>query len=213
VHRRFTEWTRYGLWVQLHQQFLHRLAVVSEIDWSRVIVDSIALRAQKGALTPAEPGRPRQAGSKIHILCDRTGVPLTLLISAANVPDAQLLLPLLDSVIPVRGRRGRPRHPSGNSMATRPTTSARFAPRHRRTHRPQGHRVIATPRPASLDRRTHVLADQLIAQDRTDEAINILRSAADGYAAFRLPTSSPSMATSTNYGPAPTLATDVPQNA
>jgi len=53
THRRFTEWTRSGLWVRLHQQFLHRLAVVSEIDWSRVIVDSIAIRAQKGALTPA----------------------------------------------------------------------------------------------------------------------------------------------------------------
>lgn len=33
-----------------------------------------------------------------------------MLISAANVPDAHLLVPLLDSIIPVRGRRGRPRH-------------------------------------------------------------------------------------------------------
>jgi transposase len=33
-----------------------------------------------------------------------------VLTSAANVPDAQLLVPLLDSIIPVRGRRGRPRH-------------------------------------------------------------------------------------------------------
>jgi transposase len=33
VHRRFTEWTRSGLWVRLHQQFLHRLGVMSEIDW------------------------------------------------------------------------------------------------------------------------------------------------------------------------------------
>jgi transposase len=36
-------------------------------------------------------------------------VPLTVLISAANAPDAQLLFPLLDSIAPVRGRRGRPR--------------------------------------------------------------------------------------------------------
>jgi transposase len=60
VHRRFTEWTHAGLWVRLHQQFLHRLAVVSEIDWSRVIVDSIALRAQKGDPRPA-PTRPTAA--------------------------------------------------------------------------------------------------------------------------------------------------------
>jgi transposase len=32
-----------------------------------------------------------------------------VLVSAANTPDAQLLLPLVDSVAPVRSRRGRPR--------------------------------------------------------------------------------------------------------
>ena len=54
VHRRFTEWTRAGLWEQLHQQFLHRLGMLSEIDWSRAMVDSINVRAQKGAKTPAQ---------------------------------------------------------------------------------------------------------------------------------------------------------------
>jgi transposase len=44
------------------------------------------------------------------VLCDRNGVPLTVLISAANVHDSQLMLPLLDSVAPVRSRRGRARH-------------------------------------------------------------------------------------------------------
>jgi transposase len=37
-------------------------------------------------------------------------LPLTVLISAANVHDSQLLLPLLDSLAPTRSRRGRPRH-------------------------------------------------------------------------------------------------------
>ena len=49
VHRRFTEWTASGLWERLHQQFLHRLGMMSEVDWSRVVVDSISVRAQKGA--------------------------------------------------------------------------------------------------------------------------------------------------------------------
>jgi hypothetical protein len=43
------------------------------------------------------------------VLCDRAGIPLTVLVSAANTHDSQLPMPLLDSVIPVRGRRGRPR--------------------------------------------------------------------------------------------------------
>lgn len=54
VHRRFTEWTETGLWVRLHQQFLHRLGFMSEVDWSRVVVDSISLRAQKGATKQAQ---------------------------------------------------------------------------------------------------------------------------------------------------------------
>jgi transposase len=48
VHRRFTEWTRAGLWERLHQQFPHRLNVISEIDWSRAVVDSIAVGAERG---------------------------------------------------------------------------------------------------------------------------------------------------------------------
>jgi transposase len=54
VHRRFTEWTRAGLWQRLHQQFLHRLNVISEIDWSRAMVDSIAVRAEKRGMTPGQ---------------------------------------------------------------------------------------------------------------------------------------------------------------
>ena len=44
------------------------------------------------------------------MLCDRTGLPLTVLVSAANTHDSKLLVPLLDSIPPVRSRRGRPRH-------------------------------------------------------------------------------------------------------
>jgi len=56
VHRRFTAWTTAGLWERLHQQLLHRLGVIGEIDWSREMVDSISVRAEKGAL---KPGRTR----------------------------------------------------------------------------------------------------------------------------------------------------------
>lgn len=52
THRRFTEWTRSGLWERLHQLFLHRLNVASEIDWSRAVVDSISVRATKRGRLP-----------------------------------------------------------------------------------------------------------------------------------------------------------------
>ncbi|GAA4446383.1 hypothetical protein GCM10023170_026480 [Phytohabitans houttuyneae] len=84
AHRRFTEWTAAGLWEQLYQQFLHRLGLVSEIDWSRAIVDSIAVRAQKRDLNGPNPVDRGKSGSKIHVLCDRRAVPLACLISAAT---------------------------------------------------------------------------------------------------------------------------------
>lgn len=60
AHRRFTQWTADGLWERLHQQFLHRLGVVSEIDWSRAVVDSIAVRAEKGGTSR---GQTRSTGA------------------------------------------------------------------------------------------------------------------------------------------------------
>src|SRR6185437_8063792 len=54
--------------------------------------------SQNGDLTGPNPVDRGKPGSKIHILCDRRGLPLAVLISAANTPDAQLMLPLLDSI-------------------------------------------------------------------------------------------------------------------
>jgi transposase len=47
AHRRFTEWTAAGLWERLHQAVLNRLGAAGDIDWSRAVVDSIAVRAEK----------------------------------------------------------------------------------------------------------------------------------------------------------------------
>jgi transposase len=54
AHRRFTEWTAAGLWARIHQQLLHRLGAAAEIDWSRAVVDSIAVRAENGGSSPGQ---------------------------------------------------------------------------------------------------------------------------------------------------------------
>jgi transposase len=59
-------------------------------------------------------GKP---GSKIHVITDRGGLPLIARISAANTPDAALLLPLVDALPAVRGRVGRPRRRPGKLHA------------------------------------------------------------------------------------------------
>ncbi len=49
-HRRFTEWTSVGLWLRLHEALLDRLGGSGRVDWSRAVVDSISVRAEKGAV-------------------------------------------------------------------------------------------------------------------------------------------------------------------
>jgi transposase len=64
-----------------------------------------------------EPDRPGKPGSKRHVLVDAGGIPLALLLSAANVHDSRLLEPLLDAVPPVRQCAGRPRRRPGKLHA------------------------------------------------------------------------------------------------
>tara|TARA_Y100000780_G_C13673781_1_gene413412 strand:- start:174 stop:965 length:792 start_codon:yes stop_codon:yes gene_type:complete len=55
---------------------------------------------------PTDRGRPR---TKRHLLTDRKGTPLAVVLSGANMHDSVPLSVLLDTVSPVAGRLGRPR--------------------------------------------------------------------------------------------------------
>jgi transposase len=60
--------------------------------------------------SPVDRGKP---GSKIHVLADRGGLPLSLALSAANVNDAFALQPLVRAIPAIRSRRGpRRRRPA-----------------------------------------------------------------------------------------------------
>jgi hypothetical protein len=48
AHRRFTEWTKAGLWAGLHRAVLDELGGQGEIDWSRAVLDAASVRAKKG---------------------------------------------------------------------------------------------------------------------------------------------------------------------
>lgn len=54
-------------------------------------------------------GRP---GSKRHLVTDAGGVPLTIVLTGANLHDSKVLEELIDSINPVKGKRGRPRKKS-----------------------------------------------------------------------------------------------------
>lgn len=74
-------------------------------------------RPQRGPLTGPNPTDRGKNGSKIHLIVDRRGLPLSLGISAANLHDSQALIPLVRGIPPIRSRRGPRRRRPGKLHA------------------------------------------------------------------------------------------------
>jgi IS5 family transposase len=55
---------------------------------------------------PVDRGKP---GSKLHLVCEGGGLPLTVAVTAANVPDVTMLQAMVDDLPPVRTPSGRRR--------------------------------------------------------------------------------------------------------
>ena len=55
--RRFDEWTKAGVWPELHLRLLNRLGKAGGVNLDRVVVDGQTVRAKKGARTPAPTPR------------------------------------------------------------------------------------------------------------------------------------------------------------
>ena len=55
---------------------------------------------------PVDRGKP---GSKLHLVCDASGLPLTAAVTAANVADVTMLAAVVDDIPPVRTLSGRRR--------------------------------------------------------------------------------------------------------
>ena len=68
---------------------------------------------QRGDLTGPNPVDRGKNGSKIHLITERGGLPISVGISAANIHDSQALVPLVQGIPPIRSRRGpRRRRPA-----------------------------------------------------------------------------------------------------
>ena len=122
--RRLKEWHEAGVWEELHRILLDRLGKTDEIDRERASFDSASVPApgggQKTGPNPTDKGKQ---GSKRHLVVDRSGIPLSVTHSAANVHDSKVLEEAVDAIEPIHKPRGRPRkRPPKSSMPTRPTT-------------------------------------------------------------------------------------------
>ena len=101
---------RAGGWNRLRVELLSELARAGRIHWERAIVDSASIRAPHGGRqTGPSPVDRRKCGSKHHLIVEAQGVPLALVLTAANRNDITQLLRLVDAVPALPGKRGRPR--------------------------------------------------------------------------------------------------------
>ena len=85
------------------------LAQVDRIDWDRAALDSAAVPGggQETGKNPTDRGKQ---GTKRHLVVDAHGIPLAVLVSAANVHDSKMMLATVDAIEPIRAKtRGRPR--------------------------------------------------------------------------------------------------------
>ena len=59
--------------------------------------------------TGPNPTDRRRPGSKHHLLIDSQGIPLSVILTQANRHDVTQLLPLVQAIPPIGGKRGAPR--------------------------------------------------------------------------------------------------------
>src|SRR5215213_624919 len=108
--RRLRDWEEAGVWEELHRVILDRLGKADEIDWSRASLDSASVPAKGGEKTGKNPTDRGKPGSKRHLVSDKNGVPLAVVLTAANIHDSTVFEEAVDAIEPIKGpREGRPR--------------------------------------------------------------------------------------------------------
>jgi transposase len=63
--RRLHDWQAAGVWQRIHEALLAQLREADQLDWSRAVVDSSAVRALKGGKKPdpIPPTKPKRAAN------------------------------------------------------------------------------------------------------------------------------------------------------
>ena len=109
---------------QLHLEVLDRLGLAGRLDWSRASVDSASVRAKRGGPRWRKSGRSRQAGIQDPPRLRGSGLPLTAVVTAANISDVTMLAAVLDDVPAVLTPAGRRRTRPGKLDADKGYDSA-----------------------------------------------------------------------------------------
>ncbi len=109
VHRYFQRWVRAGVFKRMWQAGLAEYDEVKGIAWKWQAADGAMTKAPLGGeKTGKNPTDRAKSGVKRSLLVDENGVPLSIVVSGANVTDGKLLKSTLEA-LPIE----RPDPPSG----------------------------------------------------------------------------------------------------
>ena len=108
--RRLREWQQAGVWQRLHELLLAKL---QRGRADRLVAGGDRQLARAGVWggdkTGPSPVDRSRSGSKHHLIACGRGTPLAVGLTGGNRNDITQMIPLVDAIPPVRGRRGRPR--------------------------------------------------------------------------------------------------------
>jgi transposase len=108
--RRLKIWHKRGVFQKLYEILLSELNGANKIDWSRALVDSGTTKAPSGGdKTGPNPTDRRKLGSKVHVLTDARGIPLVIKVTGANTLDVTQVIPLVDEIPKIRGKKRSPK--------------------------------------------------------------------------------------------------------
>lgn len=100
LHQRFQQWQRRGVFEKVMKLMLRFYARRCGIQWWFQAIDSKSCPAPLGGEhTGKSPVDRSKRGSKIHVLVDQRGAPLSIQITGANVHDKWLADDLIISIL------------------------------------------------------------------------------------------------------------------
>lgn len=151
---RFRHWQRDGTWTRILQTLQATHDANDTLDWQTGALDASLVKAHQhasGARPVSQPDEPadhalgRSRGgttTKLHLICDGTGRPLAMHLTAGQVHESTQLDRLIGTIRVLRAGRGRPRKRLGRIIMDQGYSY----PRCRRLLRQRGIRALIPER-------------------------------------------------------------------